>query len=335
MKSSILALALLLSPVALAQNVASPGFRCTPGVTAPASFTVGACNNGVGPCIGLWCPSTGVNANTLMFRGADGVDTPATIPPLSGQSGKVLGNNGTSLSWVSGGGGSGGVTSLIAGGGITVSAATGDVTLGASGIAESSIANLTTDLAAKATDTLAAHLAGVETFTGVKTFNVGTLKINNSAGTFATTFATLATATRTWTVPDATDTAVGLATALGGDLTGTVGAARIANPGPIALTDASSIATDASLVQKTGGVFTVTLGGNRTLANPTNLQSGATYIWIVTQDGSGLHTLAYGNLFAWPSATAPTLSTTAAYVDLITCAYDGIKLRCVFTGDVR
>lgn len=56
-----------------------------------------------------------------------------------------------------------------------------------------------------------AHLGGAETFTGAKTFNVGNLKINNAGGTFATTMASAATAARTWTLPDATDTGVGLA----------------------------------------------------------------------------------------------------------------------------
>ncbi len=56
-------------------------------------------------------------------------------------------------------------------------------------------------------------LASTQTVTGAKTFNDGKLKQNNSANTFATTLATLASAARTWTLPDATDTAVGLATA--------------------------------------------------------------------------------------------------------------------------
>jgi hypothetical protein len=66
--------------------------------------------------------------------------------------------------------------------------------------------------------------------------------------------------------------------------------------------------------------FVVTLGGNRTLGNPTNLvagQSGA--IWI-TQDGTGSRTLAYGANWDFSGGTAPTLTTTAAAVDCLVYA---------------
>ena len=79
------------------------------------------------------------------------------------------------------------------------------------------------------------------------------------------------------------------------------------NVASVALTDAASIATDASL----GNVFTVTLADNRTLANPSNLVSGGTYQWIVTQDATGSRTLAYGTDFTWPGGTVPTFITQA------------------------
>lgn len=116
----IVAAMAMFSTAAHAQgNLAQTGWRCTPGGSAPAQFAVGACNGGVGPCIGLWCPSTGVYANTLVMRNADGTDTPATIPSLAANSGKVLSNDGTSLSWVAGGGGSGTVTSVTCNGGLS------------------------------------------------------------------------------------------------------------------------------------------------------------------------------------------------------------------------
>lgn len=86
---------------------------------------------------------------------------------------------------------------------------------------------------------------------------------------------------------------------------------------PVALTDAASIATDASLSNS----FSVTLGGNRTLANPTNLQNGQVLNWLVTQDGTGNRTLAYGSLFKWAGGVAPVLSTAAGARDHISGQY--------------
>ena len=99
---------------------------------------------------------------------------------------------------------------------------------------------------------------------------------------------------------------------------------------PVALSDGANIATDASL----GNIFTVTLGGNRTLDNPTNLVAGRTYVWVVTQDGTGSRTLAYGSNFDFPGGTAPTLSTGAADVDLIIgIAISTSRILCVANLD--
>lgn len=86
---------------------------------------------------------------------------------------------------------------------------------------------------------------------------------------------------------------------------------------PVALTDAATVNTDASL----SNTFTLTIGGNRTLANPTNLQNGQVLNWLITQDGTGSRTLAYGSLFKWPGGSAPVLSTTAGARDHISGQY--------------
>lgn len=54
-------------------------------------------------------------------------------------------------------------------------------------------------------------LAGVQTVSGVKTFNNATLKVNNGTNTFAHTIASAATASRTITLPDVTGTLATLA----------------------------------------------------------------------------------------------------------------------------
>jgi hypothetical protein len=80
-----------------------------------------------------------------------------------------------------------------------------------------------------------------------------------------------------------------------------------------ALTDAATIAVDMSV----GNNFSVTLGGNRTLGNPTNLTAGQSGVIFITQDGTGSRTLAYSSYWDFPNGTAPTLTTTASAVDVL------------------
>jgi hypothetical protein len=86
-----------------------------------------------------------------------------------------------------------------------------------------------------------------------------------------------------------------------------------------ALTDAATVAVDASL----SNVFTVTLGGNRTLGQPTNPKDGQSITIFITQDGSGSRTLAYHADWLFPGGTDPTLTTTAAAVDVLSAVYNG------------
>ena len=89
-----------------------------------------------------------------------------------------------------------------------------------------------------------------------------------------------------------------------------------------ALTDGATISWNVA----SGAFATVTLGGNRTLANPTNLVAGASYAIKITQDGTGSRTLAYGSVYKWVGGVAPTLSTAASTVDIITFISDGTNM---------
>jgi len=83
-----------------------------------------------------------------------------------------------------------------------------------------------------------------------------------------------------------------------------------------ALTDGATITPDFA----NSNNFSVTLGGNRTLANPTNLVAGQSgCIWI-TQDGTGSRTLAYGSQWDFAAGVAPTLSISANAVDCLVYA---------------
>jgi D-alanyl-D-alanine carboxypeptidase len=67
----------------------------------------------------------------------------------------------------------------------------------------------------------------------------------------------------------------------------------------------------------TANNFSMTLTGNVTLANPTNLTAGQSGVIYVTQDATGSRTLAYGTSWDFPGSTAPTLTTTANAVDVL------------------
>jgi hypothetical protein len=98
---------------------------------------------------------------------------------------------------------------------------------------------------------------------------------------------------------------------------------------PYSLTDGANISVDASQ----SNVFKVTLAGNRTLDNPTNLSDGMVLTFRIKQDGTGSRTLAYGSKYEFPGDVAPTLTTTANKMDVITCLYDGDadKLYCTIS----
>ena len=235
-----------------------------------------------------------------------------------------------------------GVSGLLANSALGTSGITGTLTLSKSGstartvtfpdtaiVVAGSAAALTSGLIpqAGASGILANSALGTSGITG-------TLTLSKSGST-----------ARTVTFPDAAITVAGLSlaqswsgiqtfaaasTIMGTDPGGSLllrvgGGVRIGavlNGAIVALTDAASIATDAALAN----MFTVTLGSNRTLANPTNLVSGSTYVWQVAQDATGGRTLAYGSAFKWSGAAAPTLSTAATAVDVITAVCVGANL---------
>jgi hypothetical protein len=72
-------------------------------------------------------------------------------------------------------------------------------------------------------------------------------------------------------------------------------------------------------------VCRVTLGGNRTMAAPTNANSGQIALIEVKQDGTGSRTLTWNAIYEFKDDTAPTLTTTANKADLFVFYYNGSK----------
>ena len=87
------------------------------------------------------------------------------------------------------------------------------------------------------------------------------------------------------------------------------------------LTDQATVTWDASIQD----VCKLTLGGNRTLAAPTNNTTGQFISILVIQDGTGSRTLTWNAVFEFASDTAPTLTTTASLGDVFVFRYNGSK----------
>ncbi len=80
--------------------------------------------------------------------------------------------------------------------------------------------------------------------------------------------------------------------------------------------------------------FTVTLAGNRTLDNPSNIVAGQSGSIFIVQDGTGSRTLGYGSYYDFGAGTAPTLSTAASAVDRIDyIVRSSTSIHCVFTAN--
>jgi len=98
----------------------------------------------------------------------------------------------------------------------------------------------------------------------------------------------------------------------------------------VTLTDGATVTPDMA----DGNNFSLTLGGNRTLANPTNLTAGQSGSIFLVQDGTGSRTLAYGTYYDFAGGTAPTLTTTANAVDRIDYVVRSTtSIHCVFTAN--
>ena len=86
----------------------------------------------------------------------------------------------------------------------------------------------------------------------------------------------------------------------------------------VTLTDGATVSIDADLSNN----FQVTLGGNRTIANPTNMRKGGVINLVVRQDATGTRTVTWGSKWDFGAAGTPVLSTAANKVDFVSAYYN-------------
>ena len=75
----------------------------------------------------------------------------------------------------------------------------------------------------------------------------------------------------------------------------------------------------------TSNHFAVTLGGNRTLQNPTNAVAGQVGHIYVYQDGTGSRTLSFGDAYRFVRGVAPTMTTSISSTDLLVFSVRGVS----------
>ena len=99
-----------------------------------------------------------------------------------------------------------------------------------------------------------------------------------------------------------------------------------------ALSDGATITIDMA----TACHHSVTLGGNRTFAAPSNQAVGQSGSIFITQDGTGSRTASFNSAFKFVGGTAPTLTTTAAAVDRIDyIILSSNVIHCAVSLDVK
>ena len=99
-----------------------------------------------------------------------------------------------------------------------------------------------------------------------------------------------------------------------------------------ALSDGATITIDMA----TACHHSVTLGGNRTFAAPSNQVVGQAGSIFITQDGSGSRTAAFNSAFKFVGGTAPTLTTGAGLTDRIDYIIKSSNvIHCAVSLDVK
>ena len=103
-------------------------------------------------------------------------------------------------------------------------------------------------------------------------------------------------------------------------------------PAVVSLTDAATIAVDASL----GNDFRVTIAASRTMGNPANPTDGQKITFQITQGAAGSATITWSSSYEFSDGLPqPTLSTTAGQTDLLGFIYNAAKGKWLLAAFVN
>jgi hypothetical protein len=148
--------------------------------------------------------------------------------------------------------------------------------------------------------------------------NVSGIVANSAAGALSTIGTTGTGLVVKENTPTLITPNIGVATASSVNSTGDITAKRYKLTMPTATTAAATTNIDLS----TGNVFTINLGVNITTFTTSNAAVG-TYLVKFVQDATGSRTVSFPAAWKWAGGSAPTLTTTASKLDIVTLVYDG------------
>jgi hypothetical protein len=148
--------------------------------------------------------------------------------------------------------------------------------------------------------------------------NVSGIVANSAAGALSTIGTTGTGLVVKENTPTLITPNIGAATASSVNSTGDITAKRYKLTMPTATTAAATTNIDLS----TGNVFTINLGANISTLTTSNAAVG-TYLVKFVQDATGSRTVSFPAAWKWAGGVAPTLTTTATKLDIVTLVYDG------------
>ena len=157
-------------------------------------------------------------------------------------------------------------------------------------------------------------------FAGItlSSLNVSGIVANTAAGVLTTVSTTGTGLVVKENTPTLITPNIGAATASSINATGDITAKRYKLTMPNATTASSSTSIDLS----TGNVFTINLSANITSLTTSNAAVG-TYLIKFVQDATGSRTVSFPAAWKWAGGVAPTLTSTASKLDIVTLVYDG------------